>query len=941
MIQKRAYTITVNISKLSCFTVIIMLFFSSFLGFSVVSDDMDIGCDRASFVSNELIIKFKDDIDSFFSFDDLFDTGVSSLDSLNAKHDVVSQERLFVSSDFLSNYYKFKFSDCDDLSSLIEDYSSLDFVEFVEPNYVYNICKVPDDPLFGSQWGLDQSNDCDIDAPEAWDIGTGSNDVVIAVVDTGVDYDHEDLVGKCISGYDFVNNDNDPMDDHNHGTHCAGIIGANGNNGVGISGVCWNCKIMPVKVLSGQGSGSSSGVAQGIEYAADNGADVISMSLGGSQTSQVIKDAVNHAYSKGVVLIAAAGNDDSSTKMYPAAYDNVIAVAATNKDDDRAYFSQYGSWVDVAAPGKNIKSCVIGDEYESFSGTSMACPHVSGLAGLILSKKSDLSVDEVKSIIRSTTDETNSNEPIGTGRINAYEALKSFLNLEYSPKSYDFGDMYKDQTDSASFEIWNNASEEMDYTLSEDCGWISISPTQGSSSSGKRNTINVDVDTSGLDYNSYTCNIEIESDDGTYVFEVSVNVVSRPPDNPSDPMPSVGAMGVGVNPTFLGVNVSDPDLDSMSVSFFDNVGDVLIDSVRNIQSGETAVVEWSGLDFATTYSWYVVVNDSLVETKSSVFSFTTNSPPVLSNVYPENGSADVSLGLGSVGLDIVDPDGDSVDWSITTVPDVGSSYIGDDLSGGKFCNVSGLLPDTSYSWVVTAVDSMGAKVESVFSFKTRENMAPGEPVAVYPLNSGVDVGIICTLNWSCVDPDGDTDLVYDVYLGNSGSPSLLKVGVTDSFIVVPYDLELSTRYYWKIVATDRFETSSESDVFSFTTSSIPPPPRPGSLEVSFPRKICWSGIKTSVLNKGSRDASNVLWDVSVSGGVIDRLDMSMSGCIERLDSGESQDISTHAFLDFSSKRVLGLGRVEIMVKTSNVLGEVIDSSVKDAFVFGPVVLLLD
>ena len=232
-------------------------------------------------------------------------------------------------------------------------------------------------------------------------------------------------------------------------------------------------------------------------------------------------------------------------------------------------------------------------------------------------------------------------------------------------------------------------------------------------------------------------------------------------------------------------------------------------------------------------------------------------------------------------------------------------------------------------------------IESVFSFKTRENMAPGEPVAVYPLNSGVDVGIICTLNWSCVDPDGNTDLVYDVYFGTDSNPSILKNGVTDSFIAVPYDLELSTKYYWKVVATDNYGASTESDVFSFTTSSIPPPPAIGSLEVNFPRKICWSGIKTSVLNKGSRDASNVLWDVSVSGGVIDRLDMSMSGCIERLDSGESQDISTHAFLDFSSKRVLGLGRVEIRVKTSNVLGEVIDSSVKDAFVFGPVVLLLD
>jgi len=914
------------------------------LGVGVISDGVDLGFEGVSFVPNELIIKFKDDVSGFFCFDDLFDTGVFSLDFLNMKYDVVSQEKLFghsVRSEYMSNFYKLSFSDDVDLSSLIEEYSDLDFVDFVEPNYVYSICEMPDDPLFGSQWGLDQSNDCDIDAPEAWDIETGDSDIVVAVIDTGVDYNHEDLSGKCISGYDFVNNDNDPMDDHDHGTHCAGIIGANGNNGVGISGVCWNCKIMPVKVLSGQGSGSSSGVADGIIYAADNGADVISMSLGGSQDSQVIKNAVNHAYSKGVVLIAAAGNDDSSTKMYPAAYDNVIAVAATNQNDDRAYFSQYGNWIDVAAPGKNINSCVINNGYDSLSGTSMACPHVAGLAGLLLSKKPSLSVDEIKSILRSTTDETNSNQPIGTGRINAYEALKSFLNLEYSPKSYDFGKMNKDASDSTSFEIWNNATEEMDYTLSEDCNWLSISPTGGSSSSGEKDTINVDVDTSGLDYGSYACNIGIESDDGTYVFEIVVNVVSRPPDEPSSPVPAVGATGVGVDPAFLGVNVSDPDFDSLFVSFFDAFDGSEIDSVGSVQSGEMVIVEWDGLDFNTGYSWYVVVNDSLVETRSEVFSFSTNSPPVLSGMFPENGSVDVSLGLGSIGLDISDPDGDSVDWSISTSPDVGSNYIGDDLNGGKFCNVSGLMPDTGYSWAVTAVDSGGATVEAIYGFRTRENMAPEKPFSVYPVDNSVDVGIICSLNWSCLDPDGDTDLVYDVYFGKNSNPPLLKGDVADSFYSVSYDLDLDTTYYWKIKVTDRFSLSSESSVFSFTSSSIPPPPGVGSLEISFPRKVCWSGVKTSVLNKGARDASNVFWEITVTGGVIDRLDMSMTGCIERLNSGESEDVLTHGFLDSGSKRVFGLGRVEIKIETSNVRGEAIDVKVKDGFVFGPFVLFLD
>ncbi len=946
--KKASININFNISKSFCFIVVFILFFSSFLGIGVVSNE-DVFIFTDSFVPGEFIIKFKDDVNDFFCFSDSIDTGNSSLNSLNVKYNVVSQEKLFDDSDesdYLSNYYRLKFSSNKDIMSLISDYENLDFVEFAEPNYVYTINKIPNDPQFGSQWGLNQENDCDIDAPKAWDIETGSSDVVVAVVDTGVDYNHEDLKDNIfrdsngdVIGYNFVGNNDNPMDDHNHGTHCAGIIGAVGNNNVGISGVCWDISIMPVKVLSSSGSGSASGVADGICYAADNGADVISMSLGGSQNSQTINNAINHAISKGVVLVAAAGNDNTQSKSYPAGNEDVIAVAATNRNDDKASFSNYGDWVDVAAPGVSILSTLIDNDYGSYSGTSMACPHVAGLIGLILSKKPSLSVDEVRTILRSTTDELNSNKPIGTGRINAYKALKSFLNLDYSPKSHDFGDMYKDESDSTSFEVWNNATEEMNYSLSESCDWLSVSPKSGSSSNSEKDTITVDIDTSGLDYGSYNCIVNIESNDQNGVFNVSVNVVSHPPDKPTDPKPSDGVSGVSVDPTFLSVDVSDPDDDLLSVSFFDAGDDSEIGFVDDVESGETVTVEWDGLDYNTSYSWYVVVNDSVFETVSDVFGFTTNSPPVFSNMFPMDGSLDVSFGVANLSLDISDPDGDSFSWSISTSSNIGSNYSSGDVDGTKFCNVDGLMPDTEYVWTVTAVDSKGAESESVFSFKTRENMAPEMPVAVSPGVDALDVSIVCTLNWSCMDPDGDMDLVYDVYFGKNSNPELLEESISDECYGIGYDLDLDTVYYWKIKATDSFGASSESSVFSFRTSPVPPPPSPGSIDIGFPKKFSRAGVKADILNKGSRDASNLLWHISVTGGLFNRVNMSENGCINRLNSTDMQEISTYEFLDFKS-RPFGIGRVKTTLVTSNVHGEVVGRASKEGFLLGSFLLFL-
>jgi subtilisin family serine protease len=290
-------------------------------------------------------------------------------------------------------------------------------VEYVEPNHVVTIAATtPNDPSFSQLWGLHNTgqtggtNDKDIDALEAWDLATGDPNVVVAVTDTGVDFGHPDLASQRWvnsldpvngadddgnglvddwSGWDFVNGDNDPTDDHDHGTHVSGTIGATGNNGVGVVGVNWNVKIMALKFLNAGGSGTTADAIASTLYAADHGADVSSNSWGGGPFDQALLDAIEYGASRGMLYVAAAGNDtqnNDATPTYPATYASpaVLAVAATDHNDGLAFFSSYGATtVDLGAPGVNILSTARGGTYKSFQGTSMATPHVAGAAALV------------------------------------------------------------------------------------------------------------------------------------------------------------------------------------------------------------------------------------------------------------------------------------------------------------------------------------------------------------------------------------------------------------------------------------------------------------------------------------------------------------------------------------------------------------------------------
>ncbi len=280
--------------------------------------------------------------------------------------------------------------------------------------------------------------------PDAWSLTTGDSNVVVAVVDSGVQADHPDLLGRVTPGYDFVNNDTNPADDEGHGTAVAGIIAAQGNNGIGPAGICWKCRIMPVKVLDSSGAGSDTDVANGVIWAADHGADVINMSLGGTSSSQTLADAVGYAQGLGVVVVAAAGNDgetgSATTPNYPAAYSGVIAVGGVDKNEARYSWSNHGAWVMVDAPGCTnttwINSLyVVAPEPGNFCGTSGASPFVAGLAGLARSYNLSATASSVVSSIETTsqlpTPPTTGNSVHGS--IDANAALENVATAPAGP----------------------------------------------------------------------------------------------------------------------------------------------------------------------------------------------------------------------------------------------------------------------------------------------------------------------------------------------------------------------------------------------------------------------------------------------------------------------------------------------------------------------------
>jgi len=340
-------------------------------------------------------------------------------------------------------------------------------VRYAEPNFLVSTAAVPNDPGFGQLWGLDNvgqlinfafgTPDADIDAREAWDVTTGGS-TVVGILDTGVDMSHPDLAANvwrnpgenCAGcrndgidndgngyvddwrGWDFANDDNDPTDDHGHGTHVAGTIGAVGGNGLGVAGVNWSAQLMPLKFIGADGNGTTADAIDAITYAAENGAAVTNNSYVSPDFSQAFADAVAFAGERGSLLVAAAGNSSSSndqTPQYPASFTspNVISVAATNNRDQRSFFSNYGAGsVDLGAPGESIYSTWVGGGFQFQSGTSMASPHVAGAAALAESALPGSSPAAIKALLLDTVDPNASlaGRTTSGGRLNVNAAVR-------------------------------------------------------------------------------------------------------------------------------------------------------------------------------------------------------------------------------------------------------------------------------------------------------------------------------------------------------------------------------------------------------------------------------------------------------------------------------------------------------------------------------------
>ena len=356
-----------------------------------------------------------------------------------------------------------------DKEKTLEDLNRSSYIEFAEPDYRrYAVSTFPNDPFFNSLWGLHNSGqsggkaDADMDAPEAWDLSTGSKSVIVGVIDSGVDYNHEDLKANMwinpdeipnnnkdddgngykddYHGINAIKNNGDPMDDDGHGSHVSGTIAAVGNNGKGVVGVCWKASIMALKFLDAKGGGSISDEIKCIDYAIKQKADVLNGSFGDYNTSQAEKRAIERARDAGILCIFAAGNDGTNNDRkphYPSSYNfkNIIAVAASNRKDKLPSWSNYGrTSVDVAAPGASIRSTIPNNRYTSWGGTSMASPQVAGLAALIKSYDSSLDFQQIKEIILSNGDKKTSfqGKLLSEKRINAYNSLASIEALTIS-----------------------------------------------------------------------------------------------------------------------------------------------------------------------------------------------------------------------------------------------------------------------------------------------------------------------------------------------------------------------------------------------------------------------------------------------------------------------------------------------------------------------------
>ena len=431
-------------------------------------------------------------------------------------------------------------------------------VATAEANYRLMLERIPNDPQFSSMYGLNNTGqtggtiDADIDAPEAWNINTGTGRTIVAVIDTGVDYNHQDLAANMwhnlgetpgdgidndgngyvddIYGYDFANNDADPMDDNGHGTHVSGTIGAVGNNGIGTTGVNWNTRIMALKFLDASGSGSTSSAISALNYAVRMGANISNNSWGGGGSSSLLSQAISNARNAGHIFVAAAGNsglNNDATPNYPSNYDfdNVVAVAATDNKDVLASFSNYGATtVDIAAPGVGILSTLPGNTDGTLSGTSMATPHVSGALSLIWDQNPTFTYQQVIAKLYSSVDKiAGLNGKVATGgRLNIGNALNGSTT---NPPPADLNGAKILSSEAIGLNSGAITGFKVKFSEAIQVSTFTAASINVTSPSGSLLAVSGITEVAGSNNTEFTFNIASSSTAGTYTLQVGPDIL--------------------------------------------------------------------------------------------------------------------------------------------------------------------------------------------------------------------------------------------------------------------------------------------------------------------------------------------------------------------------------------------------------------------------------
>ncbi|MBK8872280.1 MAG: S8 family serine peptidase [Elusimicrobia bacterium] len=721
-----------------------------------------------------------------------------------------------------------------DLTRALQDYQISPDVEWAKPALVLNVQGVPNDPMYSSLWGMTK-----VEAPLAWDLATGAG-IVVAVVDTGIDTGHADLATNLwanpgeipangidddangfvddVRGWNFVSNNNTPNDGHSHGSHVSGTVAAVGNNGVGVVGLARSAKIMALKGLDDDGSGYDTDLAQCILYAADNGARVINMSWGGQGDSPLIEEALEYAHALGVVLVAAAGNASVDASLFiPAKYADVIAVSAFNSADAIAPFSNFGSKIDVAAPGVSILSTVPGGYYSSYNGTSMAAPHVAGLAALLLSQKPALTNEQVRQTLRLSADDVGPagvDTQAGYGRINAWRALQlsSPPNLLVTAP-VQFGVVGKNVDVMGSVDGGTFVSRQLQYGAgSAPSVFTSFAgPSSASVTNGRLGTWDTTLLSEGL----YSLRLLVSGSGGvSWTHTVSPVRVDH-----------TGPVFVSAFPA-SGITVPATDLtvrgrvtDAYGIERMDFLVDGIATDSKSPSEPSTdfeAVFQWnagmvapgshtltlSALDMAGNTTVRIIPISVVNDTTPPTVSITSPIPLTsVSGTVPIAATASDNVAVTEVQFQL--------DGSAPFFTDPAAPY-------QTTLTTLGLTLGT-HTISAVAVDSSGLRSTHTVSVIV---VAHNHPPSLSALNTTVSAGT-AVLTWNTDEPaDGRVEYGTSVALGLT---SPLQSALTLTHSVALTGLQPATTYYFRAVSRDDFGNEGSSPVGTFVSSDQVPP----------------------------------------------------------------------------------------------------------------------